>query len=198
MNIPSVIATVVIPIDVTTAEIRTDETTLQESHPISSCSRLLPRAACWPCSGDNSCDLRTGVRKHQRATTSAMKDALASPQGDQRADSQQDSSGATSTTVSSSSDSAQASASVPAAAPATQSKASPGFFTRWGKAYLADWTNTTATDPNAPQRRGTPAPISSPPFPGADYPIGPRRKSELLIIRRTCCKPLSMVEIRRS
>lgn len=51
-------------------------------------------------------------------------------------------------------------------------KPSPGFFTRWAKAYVADWTGTTATDPHAPQRRGTPAPIPSPPFPGSDWPIG--------------------------
>jgi hypothetical protein len=56
----------------------------------------------------------------------------------------------------------------------SQSSTTPraGFFARWGKAYLADWTNTTAVDPNAPKRRGTEAPISSPPFPGADWPIG--------------------------
>jgi Putative beta-barrel porin-2, OmpL-like. bbp2 len=51
-------------------------------------------------------------------------------------------------------------------------KPGPGFFSRWGKAYLADWTGTAATDPNAPKRRGTPPPIASPPFPGADWPIG--------------------------
>jgi hypothetical protein len=61
------------------------------------------------------------------------------------------------------------SAQAPTAVPA---KSNPGFFTRWGKAYLADWTGTTPTDPNAPQRRGTPAPISSPPFPASDWPIG--------------------------
>jgi hypothetical protein len=48
----------------------------------------------------------------------------------------------------------------------------PDFFTRWGKAYIADWTGTTASDPNAPKRRGTPAPITSPPFPAADWPVG--------------------------
>ncbi|HTJ31588.1 MAG TPA: outer membrane beta-barrel protein [Acidobacteriaceae bacterium] len=51
-------------------------------------------------------------------------------------------------------------------------KPTDGFFTRWGKAYLADWTGTAPTDPNAPTRRGAPAPISSPPFPSADWPIG--------------------------
>lgn len=51
-------------------------------------------------------------------------------------------------------------------------KSGDGFFTRWGKAYVADWTGITPSDPNAPQRRGTPAPLSSPPFPAADWPIG--------------------------
>ncbi len=48
-------------------------------------------------------------------------------------------------------------------------KSQPGFFARWGKAYIADWTAATS-DP--PKRRGTPPPLSSPPFPGADYPLG--------------------------
>ena len=51
-------------------------------------------------------------------------------------------------------------------------KQKSGLFSRWGKAYLADWTGTTAIDPNASKRRGSPPPISSPPFPGADWPIG--------------------------
>ena len=73
------------------------------------------------------------------------------------------------------SSSAQAQAAVPSApapASATPAGPAPGFFARWGRAYAADWAGTTATDPNAPKRRGTPAPISSPPFPGADWPIG--------------------------
>jgi hypothetical protein len=57
-------------------------------------------------------------------------------------------------------------------APAPFFKSTDGFFTRWGKAYVADWSGTTPTDPNAPKRRGTPPPISSPPFPAGDYPIG--------------------------
>ena len=50
----------------------------------------------------------------------------------------------------------------------------PGFFTRWGKAYVADWSgNAPGTDPSlVSKRRGTPAPISSPPFPATDWPIG--------------------------
>jgi hypothetical protein len=59
-------------------------------------------------------------------------------------------------------------AAVPTAAP----KLKPGFFSRWGRAYLADWTGTTPVDPNAPKRRGTDPPIPSPPFPASDWPIG--------------------------
>ena len=67
------------------------------------------------------------------------------------------------------SDAAAAQAPAPAAA---LFKPGDGFFTRWGKAYIADWTGTAASDPNAPKRRGTPAPISSPPFPAVDWPMG--------------------------
>ena len=62
--------------------------------------------------------------------------------------------------------------SVPNSVPAPFFKPTDGFFTRWGKAYVADWTGTTPSDLNDPKRRGTPPPISSPPFPAADYPIG--------------------------
>jgi hypothetical protein len=48
-------------------------------------------------------------------------------------------------------------------------QASGGFFTRLGKAYLADWS---AQSSGTPERRGTPAPLNSPPFPSADWPIG--------------------------
>lgn len=51
-------------------------------------------------------------------------------------------------------------------------KPKPGFFALFGRAYLADWTGTTPTDPNAPKRRGTPPPIPSPPYPASDWPIG--------------------------
>ena len=49
-----------------------------------------------------------------------------------------------------------------------------GFFTRWGHAYIDDWTASSsgAPEPPAPARRGTPPPLSSPPFPSADWPIG--------------------------
>jgi hypothetical protein len=70
------------------------------------------------------------------------------------------------------SESALPDATAPAAAPAPIFKPTDGFFIRWGKAYVADWTGATPADPNAPKRRGTPPPISSPPFPAADWPIG--------------------------
>jgi len=53
-----------------------------------------------------------------------------------------------------------------------QTAAKAGFFARWGKAYVNDWTAAATANTDAPQRRGTPAPISSPPFPSADWPIG--------------------------
>jgi Putative beta-barrel porin-2, OmpL-like. bbp2 len=50
----------------------------------------------------------------------------------------------------------------------------PGFFTRWGQAYVADWHgNSPGTDPKyLSPRRGFPPPIVSPPFPSTDWPIG--------------------------
>ncbi len=66
----------------------------------------------------------------------------------------------------------ESSSSIPDDPAATATKPKPGFFTRWGRAYAADWSGTTASDANAPKRRGTPPPISSPPFPAADWPIG--------------------------
>jgi Putative beta-barrel porin-2, OmpL-like. bbp2 len=49
-----------------------------------------------------------------------------------------------------------------------------GFLTRLGHAYLDDWTvdSNGAPAAAAPERRGTPAPLNSPPFPSADWPIG--------------------------
>jgi len=65
-------------------------------------------------------------------------------------------------------------AAAPAATPATPASAKRGFMTRWGHAYLDDWTVDSSGAPAspAPERRGTPAPLSSPPFPSADWPIG--------------------------
>ena len=49
-----------------------------------------------------------------------------------------------------------------------------GFFSRLGHAYTDDWKSNFSDLPPAPDppRRGTPAPLSSPPFPSADWPIG--------------------------
>jgi Putative beta-barrel porin-2, OmpL-like. bbp2 len=70
-------------------------------------------------------------------------------------------------------DSPQATAAVPAAAPVPAQR---GFFTRLGHAYLDDWTGYSngapAAPAPAPERRGTPPPLNSPPFPSADWPIG--------------------------
>ncbi len=48
------------------------------------------------------------------------------------------------------------------------------FLTRLGHAYLDDWTVDSNGAPAAPspERRGTPAPLNSPPFPSGDWPIG--------------------------
>jgi len=48
-----------------------------------------------------------------------------------------------------------------------------GFFHRLGRAYLADWAGHGPTTAVPQQdRRGTPGPLSSPPFPASDWPIG--------------------------
>jgi len=48
-----------------------------------------------------------------------------------------------------------------------------GFFHRLGRAFTADWAgNGPATAVPQQPRRGTPAPIYSPPYPAADWPIG--------------------------
>jgi len=48
-----------------------------------------------------------------------------------------------------------------------------GFFHRLGRSYLADWAgNGPATAVPQSPRRGTPGPLSSPPFPASDWPIG--------------------------
>ena len=68
---------------------------------------------------------------------------------------------------------------VPAAAPAQAPAAVPatppdnGFFHRLGRAYVADWGgNGPGTALPQATRRGTPAPIMSPPYPASDWPIG--------------------------
>jgi len=48
----------------------------------------------------------------------------------------------------------------------------PSFFHRLGRAYVADWAGTAPVTALPQTRRGTPAPLSSPPFPSSDWPIG--------------------------
>jgi hypothetical protein len=48
----------------------------------------------------------------------------------------------------------------------------PSFFHRLGRAYVADWAGNGPASAISETRRGTPAPLSSPPFPSADWPIG--------------------------
>ncbi len=72
--------------------------------------------------------------------------------------------------------SSSATQSLPAApAPAATGTAADnaGFFTRLGRAYVADWSgHAQTTQATSQDRRGTPAPLSSPPFPASDWPIG--------------------------
>jgi hypothetical protein len=46
-----------------------------------------------------------------------------------------------------------------------------GFFARWAEFYRRDWWGTPASSP-APERRGLPSPLDSPPFPNADWSYG--------------------------
>jgi hypothetical protein len=48
---------------------------------------------------------------------------------------------------------------------------SKGFFARWVEFYREDWSGTAASSP-APQRRGPPSPLDSPPFPNSDWSYG--------------------------
>jgi hypothetical protein len=68
------------------------------------------------------------------------------------------------------------------AASAEPAAPSPNFFVRLGQAYHSDWSPAPQVAPNpqqaaettsaAPQRRGTPAPLDSPPFPSGDFSVG--------------------------
>jgi hypothetical protein len=46
-----------------------------------------------------------------------------------------------------------------------------GFLARWAAVYRHDWSGTPASSP-APERRGLPSPLDSPPFPNADWSYG--------------------------
>lgn len=60
----------------------------------------------------------------------------------------------------------------PVAAPAEPAKLDMGLFHRLGRAYAADWAGNGPGTVTAEPRRGTPAPIPSPPYPATDWPIG--------------------------
>jgi len=45
------------------------------------------------------------------------------------------------------------------------------FFARWAEFYRQDWRGTTTSSP-APERRGLPSPLDSPPFPNSDWSYG--------------------------
>lgn len=46
------------------------------------------------------------------------------------------------------------------------------FFERWGKFYSDDWGGKNVSSNPAPQKRGIPAPLNSPPFPNSDWTYG--------------------------
>jgi hypothetical protein len=46
-----------------------------------------------------------------------------------------------------------------------------GFLARWAAVYRQDWWGTPTSSP-APERRGLPSPLDSPPFPNADWSYG--------------------------
>ena len=69
--------------------------------------------------------------------------------------------------------SATTSSSINSAEPATPANLDQSFFHRLGRAYAADWAgNGPGTAVLQQPRRGTPAPIASPPYPASDWPIG--------------------------
>jgi hypothetical protein len=46
------------------------------------------------------------------------------------------------------------------------------FAERWAKYYTDDWSGKSASSDPAPQKRGLPAPLDSPPFPNSDWSYG--------------------------
>ncbi|NYF80322.1 TonB-dependent receptor [Granulicella arctica] len=59
-----------------------------------------------------------------------------------------------------------------AAATAPAAPLDNGFFHRLGRAYAADWAGNGPGTLTKEPRRGTPAPLYSPPYPATDWPIG--------------------------
>jgi hypothetical protein len=59
----------------------------------------------------------------------------------------------------------------PPEAPKASTAESKSFFARWADFYRQDWWGTSASSP-APERRGLPSPLDSPPFPNEDWSYG--------------------------
>jgi hypothetical protein len=59
----------------------------------------------------------------------------------------------------------------PTDAPKTSLAKPKDFFARWADFYRQDWAGTAASSP-APERRGVPSPLDSPPFPDSDWSYG--------------------------
>jgi hypothetical protein len=59
----------------------------------------------------------------------------------------------------------------PPDAPKPDTAKTKGFFARWAEFYRQDWRETGASSP-APERRGLPSPLDSPPFPNSDWSYG--------------------------
>ncbi len=58
-------------------------------------------------------------------------------------------------------------------AEASQADASQSnVFARWAKYYSDDWSGKAASSGPAPQKRGLPSPLDSPPFPNSDWSYG--------------------------
>ena len=62
--------------------------------------------------------------------------------------------------------------SAPAPVTPTPPALDQSFLHRLGRAYVADWAGNGPASAVPETRRGTPAPITSPPFPSSDWPIG--------------------------
>jgi hypothetical protein len=60
----------------------------------------------------------------------------------------------------------------PQAAAAAPTPLDQSFLHRLGRAYVADWSGNGPGSAIPETRRGTPAPIPSPPYPSSDWPIG--------------------------
>jgi Putative beta-barrel porin-2, OmpL-like. bbp2 len=56
-------------------------------------------------------------------------------------------------------------------APKASAAETKGFFARWAGFYRQDWWGTAASSA-APERRGLPSPLDSPPFPNSDWSYG--------------------------